>query len=90
MPKIEVFSAGVLPDKTQTTLAGLFTIRREGDDLSGVRGLARGGHFDVDRGLIERLPKLEIIANFGVGYDGIDLKASPPSAASSSPTRRTC
>ena len=25
------------------------------------------------RDLLERLPKLEIIANFGVGYDGIDL-----------------
>jgi lactate dehydrogenase-like 2-hydroxyacid dehydrogenase len=38
-----------------------------------VRGIARGGHADVGRDLIERMPKLEIIANFGVGYDGIDL-----------------
>jgi lactate dehydrogenase-like 2-hydroxyacid dehydrogenase len=41
-----------------------------------VRGIVRGGHAIIDRGLIERLPKLEIIASFGVGYDGIDLSAS--------------
>lgn len=41
-----------------------------------VRGMARGGHVRIERALIERLPKLEIIANFGVGYDGIDLKAA--------------
>lgn len=38
-----------------------------------VRGLVRGGNASVDRALIERLPALEIIASFGVGYDGIDV-----------------
>jgi lactate dehydrogenase-like 2-hydroxyacid dehydrogenase len=37
-----------------------------------VRGLAPGSHYHVDGALMERLPKLEIIANFGVGYDTID------------------
>jgi lactate dehydrogenase-like 2-hydroxyacid dehydrogenase len=41
-----------------------------------VRGLVRGGHATIDRALIERLPKLEIISSFGVGYDGIDLVAA--------------
>jgi len=41
-----------------------------------IRGLTRGGHAPIDRVLIERLPKLEIIASFGVGYDGIDLSAA--------------
>jgi lactate dehydrogenase-like 2-hydroxyacid dehydrogenase len=42
-----------------------------------IRGLARGGgHVRVDRALIDRLPNLEIIASFGVGYDGIDLVAA--------------
>jgi lactate dehydrogenase-like 2-hydroxyacid dehydrogenase len=41
-----------------------------------VRGLARGGHAHIDRALIQRLPQLEIIASFGVGYDGIDLVAA--------------
>ena len=38
-----------------------------------IRGLARGYHMTIGRPLLERLPNLEIIANFGVGYDGIDV-----------------
>jgi lactate dehydrogenase-like 2-hydroxyacid dehydrogenase len=41
-----------------------------------VRGLVRGGHASIDRALIEKLPALEIIASFGVGYDGIDVSAA--------------
>ncbi len=41
-----------------------------------IRGRARAGHARIDRSLIERLPRLEIIANLGVGYDGIDLAAA--------------
>ncbi|MEX0852362.1 MAG: 2-hydroxyacid dehydrogenase [Bauldia sp.] len=41
-----------------------------------IRGIARAGHLDIDRALLERLPNLEIVANFGVGYDGIDLKCA--------------
>lgn len=35
-----------------------------------IGAIAAGGK--VDAALIDRLPKLEIVANFGVGYDGID------------------
>ena len=43
-------------------------------DIGGnVRALARGNHIQIGRPLIERLENLEIIATFGVGYDGIDL-----------------
>jgi lactate dehydrogenase-like 2-hydroxyacid dehydrogenase len=41
-----------------------------------IRGIALGIHARADRALIERLPKLEIIANFGVGYDAIDIAAA--------------
>ena len=41
-----------------------------------VRGLARGGDAAIDRAFIDRLPRLEIIASFGVGYDGIDVVAA--------------
>ena len=41
-----------------------------------VRGLARGGEAAVDRALLDRLPSLEIIASFGVGYDGVDVVAA--------------
>src|SRR5919199_139362 len=37
-----------------------------------VRGLAAGGHIQVDGALMDRLPRLEIVANFGVGYDSVD------------------
>lgn len=64
----------------ETVLAPRFTIHR----LEGVpdpeallaevgpriRGLCVGGA--VDGALMDRLPKLELIANFGVGYDAVD------------------
>src|SRR3569833_3720564 len=38
-----------------------------------VRGIA-GGYVEPE--LMDKLPKLEIIANFGVGFDSIDTKAA--------------
>jgi lactate dehydrogenase-like 2-hydroxyacid dehydrogenase len=71
---IEVLKIGVLPKPTEEALAAGFTVRAPGDDLGTVRAIARGiGKAPVDAGLFDRMPKLEIVANFGVGYDGIDL-----------------
>ena len=39
-----------------------------------IRGLCVGGA--VDSALMDRLPALELIANFGVGYDAVDAKAA--------------
>jgi lactate dehydrogenase-like 2-hydroxyacid dehydrogenase len=44
------------------------------ETCNNVQGIARGRHFVISGELIDRLPKLEIIACFGVGYDGIDLR----------------
>ena len=41
-----------------------------------VRGLAHFGHSKVDGALMDALPKLEIVSNFGVGVDQIDLAAA--------------
>jgi len=41
-----------------------------------MRGLAHFGHSKVDGKLMDALPKLEIISNFGVGVDQIDLDAA--------------
>lgn len=41
-----------------------------------VRALAHTGHSKVDAALMDALPRLEIIANFGVGVDQIDLDAA--------------
>ena len=40
---------------------------------SAVRALATFGHMPVDGKLMDNLPKLEIISNFGVGVDAINL-----------------
>lgn len=37
-----------------------------------VRAIASAGHGRVDAALLDRLPRLEIISNFGVGYEHID------------------
>src|SRR5436309_11559920 len=40
-----------------------------------IRGLATGGgHTRVDGTFLSRLPKLEIVSSYGVGYDHIDAK----------------
>lgn len=39
-------------------------------EAAGIRAFAGWGRLDA--ALIDRLPKLEIIANYGVGYDGVD------------------
>ncbi len=41
-----------------------------------IRALAHTGHSKVDAALMDALPKLGIIANFGVGVDQIDLDAA--------------
>jgi lactate dehydrogenase-like 2-hydroxyacid dehydrogenase len=57
------------------------TIAKHGDsalltekDVSRIRGIASDGK--VTAAMIAALPKLEIIANLGVGIDGIDLEAA--------------
>ena len=41
-----------------------------------IRAIAHFGHSRVDGTLMDALPKLEIVANFGVGVDQIDLDAA--------------
>jgi lactate dehydrogenase-like 2-hydroxyacid dehydrogenase len=39
-----------------------------------IRGIAASGGLPINAALTDKLPALEIIANFGVGYDRIDVK----------------
>jgi lactate dehydrogenase-like 2-hydroxyacid dehydrogenase len=41
-----------------------------------VRAIATTGGFSVDDALMARLPRLEIVANSGVGYDAVDTRAA--------------
>jgi lactate dehydrogenase-like 2-hydroxyacid dehydrogenase len=65
-------------------IANLFTVHRfwEVDDRdawleehgSRIRGVAAGGHSPVDGNLLGKLPAVEIVSSFGVGYDHVDAK----------------
>lgn len=50
------------------------TAEVDAGELERVRGAAVSGRFPAS--LIERLPKLEVIGSFGVGYDGVDVTAA--------------
>lgn len=41
-----------------------------------IRALATFGHVPVDAALLDRLPALETVANYGVGYDTVDAQAA--------------
>ncbi|KAB1072170.1 2-hydroxyacid dehydrogenase [Methylobacterium planeticum] len=41
-----------------------------------IRGVAVNAHAPVDRALLARLPNLEIVSSFGVGYDTVDAVAA--------------
>jgi len=80
---IEILQTQKLLASCEAALAAKYIVHRlhEAADKSGllaslkdrVRGVAGGG---VDAKLMDALPKLEIIANFGVGYDTIDTAAA--------------
>ena len=69
---------------TQATLDAEFSVHKlfEASDRDAflkplaakVRGIASFGHMPVNGKLMDALPKLEIIANFGVGVDQINLE----------------
>ncbi len=84
MSRPEILAPGRLLDSVERALDAHFTVHRLylRDDPAAtlaalaphIRGIAAGGHAAVDRALIDALPHLEIIANFGVGYDNVDAK----------------
>jgi lactate dehydrogenase-like 2-hydroxyacid dehydrogenase len=80
---VTVLVPGRLNPDTLETLKATFDVEHVEDrDLSrlsqerreSVRGIAQMG--TIDGTMMDALPNLEIIANFGVGYDGIDTNAA--------------
>ena len=82
MTRPDVLVAAPLPPVTMAALDEAFVVHRlwEGvadDVLSRVRGMAASTLAGpVGDDLFARLPALEVIANFGVGYDNIDMVAA--------------
>jgi len=81
--EIEVLATQPLEPTTFERLKSTYTLHRlweaeDADRMLGqiggrVRGLATGYGVGAPASLIDRLPKLEIIANFGVGYEKVDI-----------------
>jgi len=84
--KPEIIVTGRLLPRTQEVLDRIFTCHKlyEAADhpaflrqhAQQVRALATFGASGADAALMDQLPKLEIISNFGVGVDAIDLAAA--------------
>ncbi|HWJ73419.1 MAG TPA: 2-hydroxyacid dehydrogenase [Kaistia sp.] len=82
MSRPEILMPGRMLENVERALDAHFTVHRLylRDDRAAalsaiaprIRGIAAGGA--VDAALIDALPHLEIIANFGVGYDNVDAR----------------
>ncbi|MDR3494332.1 MAG: 2-hydroxyacid dehydrogenase [Ancalomicrobiaceae bacterium] len=81
MPKPDLLLLGPIPVAARA-LEAHFELHRlwEAADRQGfiaerkdrIRAIATSGSLRTDAALIDQLPKLEIIGNFGVGYDTVD------------------
>lgn len=85
--KIEIVMTGPLMAYAADQLKARFTVHelwKEQDRPAAlaavkdrVRGVAGGGaHVRIDDALFDALPKLEVVSNFGVGYDNVDARAA--------------
>ena len=82
MPDIDILLPAPMPEKIAAALAARFRLHHfagapDPDVLLAavgdrIRGVAAGIAAPVQASLIDRLPKLEIVAKFGVGYDTVD------------------
>ena len=77
-----VLVMGNYPDFDEAGLESAFTLHRthpdrmEPDEAALIRALAFKWPGPMNGALMDKLPNLELIANFGVGYDAIDVAAA--------------
>ncbi|HHG0427132.1 TPA: 2-hydroxyacid dehydrogenase [Yersinia enterocolitica] len=82
--KHKVLKQASLPDQLNAQLNALYDVYEYNDMAAGefdrlaaeFRVVLTNGEAVVSREFIERLPNLELISDFGVGYDGIDVAAA--------------
>ncbi|GAA0662092.1 lactate dehydrogenase-like 2-hydroxyacid dehydrogenase [Sphingomonas insulae] len=74
---IPILSLSPLPETLAPALRERYAVHvgAGGAPLPAVRALVGGGSMTVDPALLDRLPRLEIVAVHGVGHDGIDKAA---------------
>ena len=83
--QVHILSMGQMVPSVDAALQQPFVVHQaDADSIAAIvtafgnkiRGIATRGRQKTDVALIAGLPKLEIIANFGVGYDSIDLPSA--------------
>jgi len=82
--RVQVLSLGDMVDVERQLESGFEVHRATGVHIDevlarhgrAIRGIATRGRDRLDAASLARLPALEIIANFGVGYDSIDVDAA--------------
>ncbi|TPQ49317.1 2-hydroxyacid dehydrogenase [Prosthecomicrobium hirschii] len=82
MDRADVLATGPMMQRIEDGVLAHFTVHRlpapaERDAFLAavgprIRGVVAVGHARIDGAFMDRLPKLEIVANMGVGYDSID------------------
>ncbi|MFG1360074.1 2-hydroxyacid dehydrogenase [Xanthobacter pseudotagetidis] len=75
-----VLTGPVMENVVERQLAARFNLipldQLDAARAPAVRAIATKGKVKVDDALLARLPKVEIVANFGVGYDTVDAAAA--------------
>jgi lactate dehydrogenase-like 2-hydroxyacid dehydrogenase len=84
MKNINVLLTGPVTPTVANGLTGAFTVhelakapdrdaylREHGPEIKGIA--ATGSHGTIGAALFDQLPNLEIVSNFGVGYDNVDV-----------------
>jgi lactate dehydrogenase-like 2-hydroxyacid dehydrogenase len=83
--EIHLLSMGQMMPAVEKQLADSFIVHRTAerpiDEIIAehgpkIRGIATRGRDKCDAALLAKLPALEIVSNFGVGYDSIDVPAT--------------
>jgi len=80
--KHDLLQIGTFPAPAQAMIDSEFRchtleqIEMDATLRNSVRGIVTRGNYAVPRSVIERLPRLGVIASMGVGYDLIDLAAA--------------
>lgn len=83
---VDILMTGAIPTEELDVFDRRFTVHRlvDADDPEAllqaagprVRGIAAAGRTRIDDALLARCPQVEIVANFGVGVDRVDLAAA--------------
>jgi len=84
MARVQVLSLGEMADVERQLESAFDVVRATGPGIEAaiaargpaIRAIATRGRDRIGEEMLARLPALELIANFGVGYDSIDVEAA--------------